>query len=224
MNATNHSAFVKGGGNERPPSALWILRGPLLFLLVAVLVAFYRHYSRLTQNEANLRASRDRAHFDLNLIVHRVATAASPPPGAASLPPGPPSSDAASSSGRGPPSTSAEVPLSWAEADRQFYASAAGKAYLAANSAPPADWSPSGPSRAPATFSTRSTPSTQLRPGVDVVSSAPAPSALPPAAQPHRASSATTKRPRPVEGPAPPARSFLHASMRSLLQRCGERL
>jgi len=137
----------------------------------------------------------------------------------ASLPPGPPSSDAASSSGRGPPSTSAEVPLSWAEADRQFYASAAGKAYLAANSAPPADRSPSGPSRAPATFSTPSTPSTQLRPGVDVVSSAPAPSALPPAAQPHCASSATTKRPRPVEGPAPPARSCRNASIRSLLQR-----
>ena len=255
MNATSHSALVKGGG-EGPPSALWMLRGPLVMLLVAVLVAFCQHYSRLAQNEANLRASRDRAHFDLQLIVHRVRGGPSdndlfsqpdslpdkpcvPVPltcaSAASLPPGPPSSPAASISGapavappcgarfaslpRGPPSVSAEVPLSWAEADRQFYASAAGKAYLAANSAPPADRSPSGPSRAPATFSTPSTPSTQLRPGVDVVSSAPAPSALPPAAQPHCASSATTKRPRPVEGPAPPARSCRNASIRSLLQR-----
>ena len=140
----------------------------------------------------------------------------------ASLPPGPPSSDAASSSGRGPPSTSAEVPLSWAEADRQFYASPAGKAYLAANPAHPAECSTSRPSsRGPETFATHSV---QLRRGVDVAfgrdpASAPAPSALPPPARPPRASSATTKRPRPVEGPAPPARSFLNASMRSL-QRC----
>ena len=215
-NATNHSAFVNGGG-ERPPSALWILRGPLLFLLVAVLVAFYRHYSRLTQNEANLRASRDRAHFDLNLIVHRVAceqnwTTAAPGSGAASLPPGPPSSPAASiSSGpsaslpRGPPSSSAHkptVPLSWAEADRQFYASPAGKAYLAAN---PVYHSPSRASRALAPSSTRTA---QLRRGMNVAfgrdaSSAPAPFALPPAAQlpglpamPHVANSATSTKKR----------------------------
>ena len=74
-----------------------------------------------------------------------------------SIPPGPPSSSAASSAAvasqppttapTGPTSSSkgkakgkrkaeackAEVPLSWAEADRQFYASAAGKAYLAAS-------------------------------------------------------------------------------------------
>ena len=69
-----------------------------------------------------------------------------------SLPPGPPSSSAASTGGAAPASLSPdptsssnkegkrkrkagasnEVPLSWAEADRQFYASAAGKAYLAA--------------------------------------------------------------------------------------------
>ena len=264
MNATSHSALVKGGG-EGPPSALWMLRGPLIMLLVAALVAFCQHYSRLAQNEANLRASRDRAHFDLQLIVHRVRGGPSdndlfsqpdsqpdkscvPVPlacatgtacaSAASLPPGPPSSPAASISGapaaappccarlaslpHGPPSVSAEVPLSWAEADRQFYASPAGKAYLAANPAHPAECSTSRPSsRGPETFATHSV---QLRRGVDVAfgrdpASAPAPSALPPPARPPRASSATTKRPRPVEGPAPPARSFLNASMRSL-QRC----
>ena len=259
MNATNHSALVKGGG-EGPPPALWMLRGPLVMLLVAVLVAFCQHYSRLAQNEANLRASRDRAHFDLQLIVHRVRGGPSdndlfsqpdslldkpcvPVPlacaSAASLPPGPPSSPAASISGapaaappsgarlaslpHGPPSVSAEVPLSWAEADRQFYASPAGKAYLAAaaNPAHPAECSTSRPSRAPDSFATHSA---QLRRGVDVAfgrdpASAPAPSALPPPARPPRASSTTTKRPRPVEGPAPPARSLLDASMGSL-QRC----
>ena len=260
MNATNNPALVKGRG-EGPPPALWMLRGPLVMLLVAVLVAFCQHYSRLAQNEANLRTSRDRAHFDLQLIVHRVRGGPSdndlfsqpdslldkpcvPVPlacaSAASLPPGPPSSPAASISGapavappcgarlaslpRGPPSVSAEVPLSWAEADRQFYASPAGKAYLAAaaaNPAHPAECSTSRPSRAPDSFATHSA---QLRRGVDVAfgrdpASAAAPSALPPPARPPRASSATTKRPRPVEGPAPPARSLLNASMRSL-QRC----
>ena len=64
-----------------------------------------------------------------------------------SLPPGPPSSSNAQSVGEQDQSSEAEgargseakkrvyvldeVPLSWAEADRQFYASAAGKAYLA---------------------------------------------------------------------------------------------
>ena len=253
MHGTDHSALANGGG-EGPPPALWMLRGPLGMLLVAVLVAFCQHYYRLTQNEANLRASRDRAHFDLQLIVHRVTgdrcdndlfsqpdsrldkpcvpvplACASAASGCPSLPPGPPSSPAASVSGapaaslpRGPPSISAEVPLSWAEADRQFYASPAGKAYLAANPAHPAECSTSRPSRAPAAFATHSA---QLRRGVDVAfgrdpASAPAPSALPPPARPHRASSATTKKPRPMEGPAPRTRSLLKASKNSL-QRCG---
>ena len=228
MNATSHSALVKGGG-EGPPSALWMLRGPLIMLLVAALVAFCQHYSRLAQNEANLRASRDRAHFDLQLIVHRVRGGPSdndlfsqpdsqpdkscvPVPlacatgtacaSAASLPPGPPSSPAASISGapaaappccarlaslpHGPPSVSAEVPLSWAEADRQFYASPAGKAYLAANPAHPAECSTSRPSsRGPETFATHSV---QLRRGVDVAARpcfAPAPPrSLPPHGRP----------------------------------------
>ena len=84
---------------------------------------------------------------------------------AASLPPGPPSDPVASVAGSvagaaaaslppGPSSASqlavaqnvgGEVPLSWAEADRQFYASAAGKAYLAAATGGASE--SSGPSR-----------------------------------------------------------------------------
>ena len=189
---------------------LWAVVLPLCILLVAALVLFYRHYSRMSRDRANLRLSRDRAHLDLQLISHRAQAkpydlasvadlssrsgerftplagraAVSLPPGppssaaslpgtaaaslppdpsfssaaslhdaAASLPPDPPSSSAAtlavspipgptsSSNGKGKrkarpgkakvAKVSAKVPLSWAEADRQFYASAAGKAYLA---------------------------------------------------------------------------------------------
>ena len=102
------------------------------------------------------------------------ATVVSLPPGppssadassvaAASLPPGPSSSTTAPTTG---PTTSsnrkgkgkreaeagnAKVPLSWAEADRQFYATAAGKAYLAAcTNAPPDRPRPAPPVPAPA--------------------------------------------------------------------------
>lgn len=250
IDVTDDSAPIKAGS---PPAmargtVLWVLL-PLCMLLVAALVLFYRRYSRLAQNEANLRASRDRAHFDLKLIVHRVqgglqdddvsslpdslldrqcvslacATAASHPPGPPSSPAASIYSAAAASLPRGPPSSSAdqptveplaiarasradarnEVPLSWAEADRQFYASAAGKAYLAANA------SPSG-----------ATHSSQLRRGMDVTFGRPAPPVGPSglSAMPLRASSAAPKRPVPrsVNGPAPPAKK---ASLRSL-RRC----
>ena len=266
FDVTDNSALINAGHSELPSPALWMLL-PLCVLLVAALALFYRRYSRLAQNEANLRASRDRAHFDLKLIVHRVQAGPNNVPNgddlsslpdslrdrrcvslacatAASLPPGPPSSAspatsiysaAAASLPRGPPSSSADqptVPLSWAEADRQFYASPAGKAYLAAHPAHPAHRSTA--SRLSGAPPPVRTPSSQLQRGMDVTfgrrpSSAPTPFALPPtvgpsglSAMPHRASSSTPKRPVPrlvKGGPAPPAKSFLKASLRSL-RRC----
>ena len=83
-----------------------------LLVVVVLLVLGYRRHSRLARNEANLRISRDRANFDLQMMSHQVLRvqvqsddSASLPDSllskrsrylrkaqATSLPPGPPSS------------------------------------------------------------------------------------------------------------------------------------
>ena len=83
-----------------------------LLVVVVLLVLGYRRHSRLARNEANLRISRDRANFDLQMMSHQVLSvqvqsddSASLPGSlpskrstylrkaqATSLPPGPPSS------------------------------------------------------------------------------------------------------------------------------------
>jgi len=47
---------------------------PLCMLLVAALVLLYRRYSHSLQNADNLRVSRDRANFDLQLLAHQQQT------------------------------------------------------------------------------------------------------------------------------------------------------
>ena len=44
----------------------------LLVVFVVLLVLGYRRHSRVSRNEANLRISRDRANFDLQMISHQV--------------------------------------------------------------------------------------------------------------------------------------------------------
>ena len=99
---------------------LWSLLSMGLVAAVALLVLGYRRYSRLSQREANLRVSRDRANLDLQMMSHQQqvqirvhkqthyatdsstpdSLSANPmsfakvPPASASLPPGPPSSSA----------------------------------------------------------------------------------------------------------------------------------
>ena len=101
--------------------ALWALL-PLCVLLVAALVLFYRYRYRILRDRANAVLSRDRAHVDLQMMVHQVkqvqtevdGSIASSKSRLPSLPPGPPSS--AASETTAPPRTSN------AEADRQHYA------------------------------------------------------------------------------------------------------
>merc|ERR1712086_758611 len=54
-----------------PVQALWALL-PLSVLLVAALVLFYRYRYRLLRDRANAVLSRDRAHVDLQMMVHQV--------------------------------------------------------------------------------------------------------------------------------------------------------
>ena len=51
---------------------------PLCMLLVAALVLLYRRYSHSLQNADNLRVSRDRANFDLQLLAHCHHTVSEP--------------------------------------------------------------------------------------------------------------------------------------------------
>merc|ERR1711865_1368119 len=47
---------------------------PLCMLLVAALVLLYRRHGHSLQNADNLRVSRDRANFDLQLLAHQQQT------------------------------------------------------------------------------------------------------------------------------------------------------
>ena len=105
--------------------ALWALL-PLCVLLVAALVLFYRYHYRILRDRANAVLSRDRAHVDLQMMVHQAkkqvqteadGSIASSKSRLPSLPPGPPSSAASE--------TTAPPRMSNAEADRQHYAEAA---------------------------------------------------------------------------------------------------
>ena len=102
--------------------ALWALL-PLCVLLVAALVLFYRYHYRILRDRANAVLSRDRAHVDLQMMVHQAkkqvqteadGSIASSKSRLPSLPPGPPSSAASE--------TTAPPRMSNAEADRQHYA------------------------------------------------------------------------------------------------------
>ena len=101
---------------------------PLCVLLVAALVlSFYRYRYRILRDRANAVLARDRAHLDLQLMVHQVqrvqiksrnsdGSLASSKSRLPSMPPGPPSSTAS-----GPTSTwpSTAPPHSWEDADQK---------------------------------------------------------------------------------------------------------
>ena len=98
---------------------------PLCVLLAAALTVLYRRHSRLAREQSNLRVSRDRAHVELQLIVHQVhrvhtqagdLDAPDRRSGDPTLPPGPPSSSADH-----PNWAETEVaPFPTAEAERQY--------------------------------------------------------------------------------------------------------
>ena len=101
---------------------LWVWPSVLFIAAVVLLVLCYRRHSRISQNEANLRISRDRANIDLQMLSHQIqvrgqvqadsfaslpakrSTLLTIAP-AASLPPGPPSSSTGQSVGPGGSST-----------------------------------------------------------------------------------------------------------------------
>ena len=101
---------------------LWVWPSVLFIAAVVLLVLCYRRHSRISQNEANLRISRDRASIDLQMLSHQIQVRAqvqadsfAPLPAkrstlltiapATSLPPGPPSSSTGQSEGPGGSST-----------------------------------------------------------------------------------------------------------------------
>ena len=90
---------VSSTNTRLPMWLLWALL-PLCVLLVAALVLFYRYHYRILRDRANAILSRDRAHLDLQLIVHQVQRVQTKSDGSLassksrlpSMPPGPPSS------------------------------------------------------------------------------------------------------------------------------------
>ena len=65
---TTFMAYANSGELSLP---LWSLLSMGLVAAVALLVLGYRRYSRLSQREANLRVSRDRANLDLQMMSHQ---------------------------------------------------------------------------------------------------------------------------------------------------------
>jgi hypothetical protein len=222
IDVTDNLAFIKGGSLRLSPALKILL--PLCMLLVATLLLLYWRYSRLAQNEANLRASRDRAHFDLQLIAHRVqgcpndddlssqpgsllgrrcvsfACATADSPRAHSLPPGPPSSSAESICSAEAASLPHDLPSNSANQPTVPHASPAGHAYLEANPAHQAHRSTSHrstshPTGSLAPLTTSTARVSALRRGMDVTFG---------------------HRPVAPKGPAAPAKILLKESLKSL--------